>query len=547
MQMALPVPQKSRAQMALAGPQMAPAAISADMTYAVSQARDQYTSHQSKQQQQQHHQQHHTQQYAQAAPVPSSQVQRSHHQHSQQHMQQSHSGTPQQALSHPHSRHPPPHHQQQTPQQALSHPGHHPQSMPSVQAVSHPNHHPHSHSHSHSHPQTPQQHHHPRTPQQHHHQQQLHQAPHGQHQLTPQLHHGGGRMPSNKMSTPHHHPYGQVAPRPMGSESAFKTSYGPESFRYGPEVEPSTITPRAAPAKVRGGSRAQAGGIGKGLRHFSKTVLQKVKDKGSTTYIEVAEELMEDLARQYAEEKASGNADVKAREIGIDHKNIRRRVYDALNVLMALDVIKKEKKEIKWVGLPTNSAQEYLHLKEEKAARLERIKKKRAHIHELLIQTVTIKNLTERNRGEEQKHGRVSAENCIKLPFLLLNAPNETQIDAEMGEDGSAFCFQFTQPFKLSDEFVVMRGMDLAFDLEKNQCTPENVEKVKSLVPANVVSHIDDMVKYGFGKGPLRETTNSVASLAIGLGTTAHQSPINHPGNPPVVTPSNRLYTAGSK
>ena len=39
-------------------------------------------------------------------------------------------------------------------------------------------------------------------------------------------------------------------------------------------------------------------------------------------------------------------------------KNIRRRVYDALNVLMAMNIIEKEKKEIRWVGLPTSSAQE---------------------------------------------------------------------------------------------------------------------------------------------------------------------------------------------
>lgn len=45
-----------------------------------------------------------------------------------------------------------------------------------------------------------------------------------------------------------------------------------------------------------------------------------------------------------------------------DQKNIRRRVYDALNVLMAMNIISKEKKEIKWLGLPTNSAQEYQNL-----------------------------------------------------------------------------------------------------------------------------------------------------------------------------------------
>lgn len=35
-----------------------------------------------------------------------------------------------------------------------------------------------------------------------------------------------------------------------------------------------------------------------------------------------------------------------------DQKNIRRRVYDALNVLMAMDIIQKDKKVIKWLGIP---------------------------------------------------------------------------------------------------------------------------------------------------------------------------------------------------
>jgi hypothetical protein len=42
----------------------------------------------------------------------------------------------------------------------------------------------------------------------------------------------------------------------------------------------------------------------------------------------------------------------------VEQKNIRRRVYDALNVLMAMDIITKEKKEIRWVGLPTHSKQD---------------------------------------------------------------------------------------------------------------------------------------------------------------------------------------------
>lgn len=69
-----------------------------------------------------------------------------------------------------------------------------------------------------------------------------------------------------------------------------------------------------------------------------------------------------------------------------DMKNIRRRVYDALNVLMAMNIIEKEKKEIRWVGLPTSSLQECRKLEEEKAKRQERIQRKTEQLQDLIIQ-----------------------------------------------------------------------------------------------------------------------------------------------------------------
>jgi hypothetical protein len=46
-----------------------------------------------------------------------------------------------------------------------------------------------------------------------------------------------------------------------------------------------------------------------------------------------------------------------------DEKNIRRRVYDALNVLMAMDIISKEKKEIQWKGLRSTNVNNLEQLK----------------------------------------------------------------------------------------------------------------------------------------------------------------------------------------
>lgn len=67
-------------------------------------------------------------------------------------------------------------------------------------------------------------------------------------------------------------------------------------------------------------------------------------------------------------------------------QNIRRRVYDALNVLMALHVIAKEKKEIRWIGLPNNSERESEALQADIEAKEEIIEKKKDHLKELIIQ-----------------------------------------------------------------------------------------------------------------------------------------------------------------
>lgn len=67
-------------------------------------------------------------------------------------------------------------------------------------------------------------------------------------------------------------------------------------------------------------------------------------------------------------------------------KNIRRRIYDAINVLMAMDIITKERKELKWLGLPSNTLQEYEQYDEMKQKKQAEIAKERERLHDLLIQ-----------------------------------------------------------------------------------------------------------------------------------------------------------------
>ena len=63
------------------------------------------------------------------------------------------------------------------------------------------------------------------------------------------------------------------------------------------------------------------------------------------------------LCRQVADELVAELCPPAGAAIGAspdqqyEQKNIRRRVYDALNVLMAMQIISKERKQIKWLGL----------------------------------------------------------------------------------------------------------------------------------------------------------------------------------------------------
>ncbi|KAI4973861.1 hypothetical protein ZWY2020_041642 [Hordeum vulgare] len=135
-------------------------------------------------------------------------------------------------------------------------------------------------------------------------------------------------------------------------------------------------------------------------------VCEKVEAKGRTTYNEVADEI-------YSELKSMAHIGQR-----FDEKNIRRRVYDAFNVLIALRVIAKEKKEIRWMG-PSNYRYEKLKKLESEVRKelVNKIRHKKALLQEIEKQFDDLQNIKLRNETLQS-----SAENVngIRLPFLLV-------------------------------------------------------------------------------------------------------------------------------
>ena len=56
-----------------------------------------------------------------------------------------------------------------------------------------------------------------------------------------------------------------------------------------------------------------------------------------------------------------------------------------------MNIISKEKKEIRWLGLPTNSVQEVSALETEKAERINRINVKTKQLQDLILQQIAFK------------------------------------------------------------------------------------------------------------------------------------------------------------
>jgi len=94
----------------------------------------------------------------------------------------------------------------------------------------------------------------------------------------------------------------------------------------------------------------------KGLRHFAIRVCSKVREKGATSHNELADDLVKENFDGKEESDFRERSTKANREF--DEKNIRRRVYDALNVLMAMNIVEKNKKQILWRGLPAMEDEE---------------------------------------------------------------------------------------------------------------------------------------------------------------------------------------------
>ncbi|XP_073525935.1 uncharacterized protein [Phyllobates terribilis] len=218
--------------------------------------------------------------------------------------------------------------------------------------------------------------------------------------------------------------------------------HGEDSASQGPVVG----TKKKRVQRATGGDKS-----GRGLRQFSMKVCEKVESKGTTTYNEVADELVAEFADP-------SNSPTSPDQLQYEEKNIRRRVYDALNVLMAMDIISKDKKEIHWKGLPRTSISDIEELKAERLRLRSRIEKRATYLQELEEQLVGYQQLVQRN--QQLCSSGNAPTGGVALPFILVQTRPNATVEVEISEDMQLVHFDFNStPFELHDDNYVLKQL----------------------------------------------------------------------------------------
>ncbi|CAL8462854.1 g2388 [Coccomyxa elongata] len=292
------------------------------------------------------------------------------------------------------------------------------------------------------------------------------------------------------------------------------------------------------------GSDGHMGGRnnGKGLRHFSMKVCEKVESKGRTTYNEVADELVQEFSAPSLQAGSPGGA-------AYDEKNIRRRVYDALNVLMAMDIITKDKKEISWQGLPPAPASMLEKLKAEKARLIAKLHQQHAYLKETSKQHAAYRNLIMRHLDRpasalaSMAAPNGAAPTALPLPFILIQVNPEASVEIQIADDNRQAMFDFAGTcFRIIGDDEVLYEMNLHMGADGMFPQPQLLPlQPPAAAPS---SAIDSAAAANAAAAPHGPQPQLVMPMGRGIPSAAAQ--LMSTGQPAASAPGARALSANS-
>ncbi|CAF0792008.1 unnamed protein product [Adineta steineri] len=311
-------------------------------------------------------------------------------------------------------------------------------------------------------------------------------------------------------SSPNHAPvFIQAAPRINRSSLNSNSNSRKRIYPFTQETDTNTYLSTLAAHRYR--ER-----LSKGLRYFSKKVCNKVQAKKITSYNEVATELVGEYT---IEEKRS--IQLPENELAYEQKNIRRRVYDAINVLLAMNIIVKDKKDIRWVGFPVNALFECELIDKKIIEIKETIQDKVRLVEEALLKQVALRNLIRRNQQRKQM---IQMNNMCSLPFYAFGTSNGVAIESAFSSDGRDTIVTFDRRVKIINETDCLHKLGLSKELRGGMKSQYDIEQARALLPEAFSDFATEMAISGSLKTLFDNQTSS--NVKKGKTTTTTTTPV---------------------
>ncbi|OAG29043.1 transcription factor Dp-1 [Nematocida displodere] len=181
----------------------------------------------------------------------------------------------------------------------------------------------------------------------------------------------------------------------------------------------------------------------RGLKAFSAMILSILQKERAMDYTRVSDVII----------AMTGNTG--------EDKNIKRRIYDALNVMCAVDIVRKDKKMVYLIDNTLCECASEIdkrllslgHATTSTSKLRERIEEKERHLEDVLRRKDLLLQLIERNKEKEETEDKEK----LHFPFIIISTGKKSRIDCETNDKRSYFKFIFANEYKIYEDVQILK------------------------------------------------------------------------------------------
>jgi len=145
-----------------------------------------------------------------------------------------------------------------------------------------------------------------------------------------------------------------------------------------------------------------------------------------------------------------------------------------------MNIIAKDKKDIRWVGFPVNALFECELIDKKMIEIKETIRNKVRLVEEALLKQIALRNLIRRN---EQRREMLRINNMCSLPFFAFGTSNGAAIESSFSRDGRDTILTFDRRVNIINETECLHKLGLSKELRGKTKSQHEIEQARALLP----------------------------------------------------------------